>query len=119
MMKKFFLIVGTLIGALLAFLFIKEKIKQALKGKVKVSTSFLPVPGDSGKIYVKNTNTGKWEKARLPERVKFKDVKAAELSQNGNITVEVKHEKIDRHKPGDPVPDSALDKLRGRDQKNG
>jgi len=109
-MKKFLIILGALIGAFITAMFAIEKIKQALKGKVKAPSSFLPVPGDDGKIYVKN-KAGKWETAELPEKVRFKDVKAAAIQEGGNVIVEIKHEVVDR-RSGDPVPDSAYDRLK-------
>ena len=115
-MKKFLIFLGALIGAVLTALFAIRKIKQAKEGKVKASNSFLPVPGDPGEIYVKNNKTGKWETAKLPEKVKFKNVKAAVISEGGDIVVEIKHKVVDR-RSGDPVSDSAYDRIiRERDE---
>ena len=109
-MKKFLIILGALIGAILTALFAINKIKQSKEGRVKASNSFLPVPGDPGKIYVKNNKTGKWETAKLPEKVKFKNVKAAAISEGGEIVVEKKHKTVDR-RSGDSISDSAYDRI--------
>ena len=109
--KKFLVILGALAGAIITAIFAIEKIKQCVKGKVKAPSSFLPVPGDPGKIYVKNDRTGKFETAKLPEKVKFKDVKAATITEGGGVVVEIKHETVDR-RSGDPIPDSAYDRLK-------
>lgn len=116
-MKKFLIFLGALIGAVIAVFFTVKKIKQAINGKVKASNSFLPVPGDPGKIYVKNDKTGKWETAKLPEKVKFKDVKAAAITEGGEIVVEIKHKVVDR-RSGDPVFDSAYDRIRRERDEN-
>ena len=110
-MKKFLIILGALIGAVIAVFFTVKKIKQAINGKVKAPSSYLPVPGDPGKIYVKNNKTGKFETAKLPEKVKFKDVKAATITEGGGVVVEIKHEIVDR-RSGDPIPDSAYDRIK-------
>ena len=108
--KKVLIILGALAGTFITAMFAIEKIKQCVKGKVKAPSSFLPVPGDPGKIYVKN-KAGKWETAKLPEKVKYKDVKAATITEGGGVIVEIKHETVDR-RSGDPVPDSAYDHLK-------
>jgi len=110
-MKKFLIILGALAGALFTAMFAIKKIKQATKGTVKAPSSFLPVPDDPGKIYVKN-KAGKWETAQLPEGVKYRDVKAAAIQEgNNNVVVEIKHKVVDRRNPGDPIPDNALDRF--------
>ncbi len=115
-MKKFLIFLGALIGVILTALFAINKIKQSKEGRVKASNSFLPVPGDPGRIYVKNDKTGKWETAKLPEKVKFKNVKAAAIQEGGEIVVEIKHKVVDR-RSGDPVSDSAYDRIsRGSDK---
>ena len=116
-MKKFLIFLGALIGAILAALFAINKIKQSKEGRVKASNSFLPVPGDPGKICVKNDKTGKWETAKLPEKVKFKNVKAAVISEGGEIVVEKKHKTVDR-RSGDPVSDSAYDRIKQGNKEN-
>jgi hypothetical protein len=116
-LKRFLLKLGALIGAALVALFFIKKINQAVQGRLKDSSSFLQVPGDPGKIYVKNQKTGKWETAQLPEDVKYQNIRAACISEGGEVIVEIKHEVVDR-RSGGPVDENACDRLRGRSGKS-
>ena len=85
------------------------KLRQAIVGKVKKKAKW--ADGGKGSIYIQKEDDS-WEKVKLPEGVKYKNVVAAGKGVAENkITVEVKHEKINKRNPGPAISDSAFDNL--------
>ena len=115
-MKKFMAVLKKIGKILLIVLsigfasFIFFKIRKAVPGKVKYGkgVNFKAVPDDSDKIKLIKKD-GSTEVIQLPDKVKFKDVRAAGIVEENKVVVEVLHEKTDRKYSGNAVDNNALD----------
>jgi len=105
--------IGLLVGAIAA-IFFAAKIRKAIIGKVVKPMNFFPDSKDDTVIRINDGE--KFIPIKLPldkknKQLKSKDIKAAGISKTGKVTVEIKHERINRRNVK-PIKDSAYDRLK-------
>lgn len=80
---------------------------RAIRDRVMRRRMYRPVPGKPGMLQIQSD--GDWVEVKLPPGVMADEVTAAGLSERGEWTVEVLHEKTDRRGDPDRGRDSKLD----------
>ena len=81
--------------AAVATVVVVKKVCAVIVGKVDKPATFVIDPADEHAILVYDKETEVWDKVKLPDKKKGKDVAFAERGKSkGKVLVEIKHEKI-------------------------